>query len=548
MNGIEAAAPHPSATASRRADSTGETGLPRSMARASHAGSVVRKRRMTAPTLTLAGCLALLGEAATPSEGPVDILVRDGRIARIAPAGTLPPEGRVVDARRRLCTAGMVNGHTHSHEGFFKGRCENLPLELWMNNVRPLKPIPFTPRQVYLRTLIGGIEALRSGTTTLVDDLNVSPTLDPALVEAAMQAYRDLGIRAYVGMTLFDRPFFRGMPFVDEMFPPDLLAELDTMPKPDGRALLDYAQALWGGNHWSKGRVACIAAPSAPQRCTDGFLREIRALADALDMPAMIHVQETRLQAVAGPLMYGRSMIQHLDALGFLKPRTTIIHGVWVTPEEVALVAARGATVQHNPLSNLKLGSGVAPLRRYLDAGVNLSLGTDGCGSIETVNMQAVVAATALLQKIRGDDHTRWLGAEEAWHAATMGGAIGLGRGTELGAVEPGRIADLALYRLDGMPFVPLNNPKGQLVYNETGAGLDLLLVEGEPVIEAGRLTRIDEAALLAEIGEEHAALLPEIERAERDAARIGAAYARIVERCKSMPLLPGTYAATLRF
>jgi len=500
-------------------------------------------------TLTLTGCLALLGEAATPSDGPVDIVVRDGCIARIAPAGTLPPEGRVIDARDRLCTAGMINGHTHSHEGFFKGRHENLPLELWMNNVRPLKPIPFTERQVYLRTLIGAIEALRSGTTTIVDDLNVSPTLDPKLVEAAFRAYRDIGIRAYVGITLFDRPFFRGMPFVDEMFPPDLLIELDALPKPDGRVLLDYATHLARTHHWSKERVAYIAAPSAPQRCTDEFLRAVRALADAEDIPAMIHVQETRLQAVAGPAMYGgRSMIQHLGDLGFLKARTTVIHGVWVTPEEVALLAERGATVQHNPLSNLKIGSGIAPVRRYLDAGVNLALGTDGCGSIETVNMQAVVAATALLQKIRGDDHTHWVGAEEAWRAATMGGAVALGRGDELGAVAEGRIADLALYRLDAIPFTPLNNPKGQLVYNETGAGLDLLLVAGEAVIEGGRLTRIDEAALLHEIGDEHRALLPQIERAEQDATRISAAYARIVERCKAMPLPEGSYEATLRF
>jgi guanine deaminase len=499
--------------------------------------------------LTIAGCLALLGEDAAPSDGPVDILIADGRIARISPAGSTPAEGRVIAGRNRLCTAGMVNGHTHSHENFFKGRCENLPLELWMNNVRPLKPIPFTPRQVYLRTLVGAIEALRSGTTTIVDDLNVSPTLETRLVEAAFQAYSDVGIRAYVGITLFDRPFFRGMPFVDEMFPPELLAELDAMPKPDGAALLGYFEGLAKTRHWRRDRVAVIAAPSAPQRCTEGFLRAIRGIADAQGIPAMIHVQETRLQAVAGPALYGgRTMIEYLDSIGFLKPATTVIHGVWVTPREVALVAERGATVQHNPLSNLKIGSGIAPLRRYLDAGVNLSLGTDGCGSIETVNMQSVVAATALLQKIRGDDHTKWLGAAEAWRAATMGGAIGLGRGDELGAVAEGRIADLALYRTDSIPFVPLNDARGQLVYNETGASLDTLLVGGEPVLESGRLTRIHESSILAEVGDNHALLLPEIERAERDASRISAAYARIVDRCKAMPLQPDTYEATLRF
>ena len=502
---------------------------------------------MPAGTITLAGCLALLGEAARTSDGPVDIVIRDGRIARIAPAGSAPPEGRVIDARRRLCTPGLVNGHTHSHEGFFKGRHENLPLELWMNNVRPNPPIAFTERQVYLRTLIGAIEALRSGTTTIVDDLNVSPTLDPRLVEAAFRAYRDIGIRAYVGITLFDRPFFRGMPLVDELFPPALLAELDALPKPDGAALLDFFRDLAGRYHWSRDRVSVIAAPSAPQRCTDDFLCAIRAIADAHDLPAMIHVQETRLQAVAGPMMYGCTMVEHLGRLGFLKPRTTLIHGVWLRPQEVALIAASGATVQHNPLSNLKLGSGIAPVRALLDAGVNVSLGTDGCGSIETVNMQAVLAGAALLHKVRGDDPARWVGAAEAFRAATLGGATALGRGGELGAVAEGRIADLALYRLDSIPFAPLNDARGQLVYNETGASLDLLLVGGEPVMEGGRLLRIDEAAILGEIGEEHRALMPEIQRAERDAGRISEAYRRIVDQCRMMALAPDTYEATLR-
>ena len=497
-------------------------------------------------TITLTGCLALLGEAATPSDGPVDITIDDGRITRIAPAGKEQPEGEVIDARSRLCTAGLINGHHHSHEHFFKGRHENLPLELWMNNVRPLNPIPFTERQVYLRTLIGAIEALRSGTTTIVDDLNVSPTLDPRLVQAAIRAYEDIGIRAYVGITLFDRPFFRGMPFVDEMFPPDLLAELDALPKPDGAALLNFARDLATTRHWSSNRVAYIAAPSAPQRCTDDFLRAIRALADETNTPAMIHVQETRLQAVAGPAMYGCTMVEHLGRIGFLKPATTVIHGVWLTPAEVDLLARAGATVQHNPLSNLKLGSGIAPVRRLLDAGVNLSLGTDGCGSIETVNMQAVVAAAALLHKLRGDDPARWVGAAEAWRAGTVGGARALGRGAELGAVEEGRIADLALYRLDSIPFVPLNNARGQLVYGEAGASLDTLLVGGEVVMRAGRLTRIDEAALIAEIGEAHRALLPAIERAEHDAQRITAAYVPIVARCRCMDLPPGTFQAVL--
>lgn len=497
-------------------------------------------------TLTLAGCLALLGPEARASDGPVDITVADGRIARIVPAGSAPSVGTVLKARNRLCTAGLINGHFHSHEHFTKGRTENLPLELWMNSVRPLRPIAYTARQAYLRTMIGALDALRGGTTTVVDDVNHPPGADPALLEAVFQAYRDLGLRAYVGPTLYDRPFFRALPFVEEAFPPDLLAELDALPLPDARTQLDLAQHLARRYHPSRCRVSYIAAPSAPQRCSDGFLREIRELADAQGVPVVIHVHETRVQAVTGPQMYGCTMPEHLRRIGFLKPGTSLIHGVWLTPDDIAGIAESGATVQHNPVSNLKLGSGIAPVRALLEAGVNVSLGSDGCGSTETANMQQVVAATALLHKVRGDDPARWLGAAEAWHAGTMGGAVALGRGTELGAVEEGRIADLALYRLDSIAFTPLNDPRGQLVYAETGAGLDTVLVEGEVVLRDGRPTRVDEPALLAEIAAEHRALLPELERAERDAGRITAAYAGILQRCRCLKLAPGTFQATL--
>lgn len=148
---------------------------------------------------TLCNCLALLGPDAVPSDGPVDIVIDGPTIAAVRPAGSAPPEGEVVEAAGRLVTAGLINGHHHSHENFHKGRYDNLPLELWMNFVRPVDPLPWTPRQVYLRTLIGAMEALHTGATTLIDDLNVSPVLEPAHVEAVFQAYEDIGIRALVG-------------------------------------------------------------------------------------------------------------------------------------------------------------------------------------------------------------------------------------------------------------------------------------------------------------------------------------------------------------
>src|SRR5438874_5785663 len=227
---------------------------------------------------TLVGAIALLGEDARPSDGPVDIVI-DGRLINdIRPSGAKPPEGTVIDMSGNLLTAGLINGHHHSHEGYYKGRKDNMPLELWMNYVRPLKPIELTPREVYLRTMIGAMEAVHSGTTTLCDDTNVAPRINQSHVDAVFQAYEDLGIRAYVGPTLFDRPFFRAVPFVDEEFPKDLLMELDGTPMFSSQQLLDFAKNLGRKHHPSENRVGYIAAPSAPQRCTEDFIGAVRRM------------------------------------------------------------------------------------------------------------------------------------------------------------------------------------------------------------------------------------------------------------------------------
>ncbi len=149
-------------------------------------------------------------------------------------------------------------------------------------------------------------------------------------------------------------------------------------------------------------------------------------MADRTGLPVIIHVQETRLQAASAWYQRGKTLFQHLDEIGFLAPGTSLIHAVWLTPDDIARISASGASVQHNPNSNLKLGSGLMPMRALLDAGVNVSLGTDGCGSLESTDMLRVVANTALLHKLRGDDYRHWIGAEEALEAATVGGGLEL--------------------------------------------------------------------------------------------------------------------------
>ena len=477
----------------------------------------------------------------------VDLLLDGTAILRIAPPGALAPSaGTTIDGSSLLATPGLVNGHLHSHEHFQKGRYDNLPLEQWSFYVRPPNGYPYSARQIYLRTLIGAIEALRSGTTTVVDDLNIAPQLDPEHLAAVHQAYEDIGLRALVGISMMDKPFFQALPYAEEEFPEEVRKTLAAYPRAAPEQFFALCRRLARERHPRERRVGFIVAPSAPQRCTEGFLREARRLADEFDLPMIIHVQETRLQVVTGLVQHGETLVRYLSGLGFLKPKTSLVHAVWLDADEIRLLAESGASVQHNPWSNLRIGSGVAPVRELIEAGVNLGLGSDGCASTDTCNMLTTVSSAAALAKLRGDDFRRWPSVEEIWRAGTVGGATALGLGDRLGRIEEGMRADLVLYRTDSVAFTPLHNPLQQLVYAERGASVDTVFVDGEAVMRAGRLTRIDEPAVLAEVREEVEKLRPVLDELDANARRMWPPTDRIYRRCLAHPIPGSTHAAKL--
>ncbi|MBC8740915.1 amidohydrolase family protein [Paraburkholderia sp. UCT31] len=464
----------------------------------------------------------------------VDVVIEGEHIAAVEPGGSAT-DGECVPLDDCLLVPGLINGHQHSHEHFHKGRLENLPLELWMHYVRAPRPVKLTPRQVYLRTLIGALESLRSGATTLVDDVSLGQAIDPAIVEAIFQAYEDAGIRALVGFSMMDRAIVDNFPDVDTIFPPALLAQLRAQPRPSPDAFFALLQSQLARHHPLHDRVGMLIAPSAPQRCTSEFLARCRAFADTHALPVIIHVQETRLQVVTAQAFYGKPMVMRLAELGFLQPGTSLIHAVWLSDAEIDCLAQSGVSVQHNPWSNLMLGSGVQPVRELLDAGVNVSLGSDGCASTVTCNMLNVLGSAAALSKIRGDDYSRWLSAAEALHAGTIGGATALGLGGQLGAIAPGYRADLVAYRTDTVGFTPLTDPVRQLVYAERGAAIDSVFVAGEAVIRQGRLTRVDEAALMREISAAYEALSAEFGLADESVAPLRAEMEKVYARAQTL-------------
>lgn len=477
-----------------------------------------------------------------------DVLVEGDRISAVGRDLPVPDGARVVPGQDRLMIPGLVNAHLHSWEAFFRGRYDNLPLELWMLLSYPILGLtPLSERLIRLRTMLVGIESLKGGVTCLVDDVIESPGQSLSQLEAVFGGYRELGIRANVSGNIVDKFFTDTIPYADEVLPRELLQQVRSTAPRDGLEYLEFSREALARFHGLDGLLRYVVAPSGPQRCTDELLVAADSLSKEFDTTLHIHVLETKVQAVTGREFYGRTLVGHLDALGVLTDRMTLAHGIWLTDQDIALLAAAGSSVAHNAISNQKLGAGIAPLRALLAAGVNVALGSDGLCSNDSARMFDVMKAAALLQKVTTPDYTQWPTAHEILWAATRGGARSARLTDEIGAIEPGRKADLVLLDMRTVNFTPLNDVRNHLVYCENGASIEQVMVNGSLVVDGGRCTTVDEQAVLAEIRELAPELLARHTEVERANAIFAPYFAAIHRRCCAQPLGINRYAGDER-
>lgn len=473
-----------------------------------------------------------------------DVLLDGRRISQVGPDLQPGPVDEEIDGRERLVMPGLVNAHVHSWEAFFRGRYDNLPLELWMLESYPmigLEPLP--PEVIRLRTLLVGIESLKNGVTCVQDDVIESPHQSVEALEAVFAGYREVGIRAHCSGNMVDKAFTDTIPYADEMLAPELLARVRANPVATADEHLAFARAALARFDDPDGRLRYVVAPSGPQRCTDELLGASADLAREHDCPLHIHVLETKVQAVTGREFYGRTLVEHLDALGVLCEQATLAHGIWLTPSDIEAVAATGTSIAHNAISNQKLGAGIAPLRALLDAGVNVALGSDGLCSNDSARMFDVMKAAALLQKITTPDFTTWPNAGEILWAATRAGARSVRMEGQIGAVSPGHRADLVLLDLRTVNFTPRNDLRNHLVYCENGASIQRVFVDGRTVVLDGRCVDVDEDAILAEIRSIAPALLERHGRVEELNRAFAPAFSAIHRRCCAEPLAINRYA-----
>ena len=378
-----------------------------------------------------------------------------------------------------------------------------------------------------------------NGATCCVDDVNFAPFNTLENVNAVMEAYRDIGMRACVAASFFDKPAYQTMPFVEELIPGSIKHEMDGSA---GLNVEDWTRFLKAClDQWGKPNepIRFVLAPSAPQRCTDRLLHRVMELAGEYNSQIMTHTLETRIQRVIGEVFYGKSIIRHLRDTGFLSPRVLLAHCVWVTEEDLDAISETGAAIVHCPVSNLKLGSGVAPLERMLGKNITVSLGTDNTSGNDAQNLFEVMKLATLLPKIWHERFDRWPTAMDVFKMATHNGARVVKKEGEIGTLKVGARADLTLLDLDTSSFLPVGEIQRNLVYSENGRSVHTVIVEGEIVLENKRLTKVNASDLREEIMEAARKLKMDhqsvYEKAQQIYPYFEKAYFRCHDRFKSM-------------
>lgn len=435
---------------------------------------------------------ALLVKGATilDAEGPLqvaDIRTEGGTITEVG-AGLRPGSARVIDADQMVAMPGLINAHTHSAQNLDRGTTPNLPLDLWLMWAVFGKP-PITADDRYTLAMAGALEMLKWGCTAVLDHGWVAPWEFENYSEAIMSAYADAGMRAGLAPMIGDLDIFDTMSFAGASDPkPEPLGDPFEAP-----GLLESMARFfdrWQGAH---SRLTPMVGPSAPQRCTHELMDGLAQLARERGAGFHTHVLETRTQIGANIERYGRSSVAYLEDLGLLFPGASLAHCVWMDPDEFATVRRCGATIVHNPVSNLRCGSGILPVADLLEGRVSVALGADGAASNDNQNMFEAMKFATLMQTLHGS-HLRWPQAPAIWRMCLQGGAAALDQ--PLGSLQPGGAADIVL--LDTERHVPVHAEglATSLVLAEHGQSVHTVIVDGEPVVSEGRSTRVDDSAM----------------------------------------------------
>lgn len=423
-----------------------------------------------------------------------------GRIREIGLPGLAAPEGaQRLDASDRLLVPGLLNAHTHGNSTLARGAGDRFTLELLLN-AGPWTGGNFRPEDKALAAKLGAVEMVRRGCVAAYDLFAEFPGPTADGLVAVAGAYAEVGLRAVVAPLMADRTFWHAIPGLFGALPPDLQSALDRIVLAPRETSLDACREALRRWPYDEHRQRMALAPTIPHHCDDAFFIACRDLAKEAGVGIQTHVGESRMQAVVGVATYGRTLTAHLDSLGVIGPNFTAAHAVWLDSDDMRRLADRGASVAHNPSSNLRLGTGVAPVRAFREHGVNVGLGTDASTCSDHLNMFEVMRLAAGLSRVSRVDPNEWLGARDVFEMATAGSARALGLGHGEPRLVAGAPADIVLLDLGEPAWIPLNDPLQQLVFSETGAGVDSVMIDGRLVVHQRRVLTVDTAALRRDV------------------------------------------------
>ncbi len=374
-----------------------------------------------------------------------------------------------IDASGQVVLPGLINTHTHAPMVLYRGLADDLALMEWLTKyIFPAEAKTVSPEMVRAGTRLAALEMIQSGTTTYADMYYFE--------EEIARETKAAGLRGVLGQTVIQ------FPVADAKTPADALRRAEA-----------FITAYKGDP-----LITPAVAPHAMYTLDGPTLTAARDLARRYGVPTLIHLAETQDEAKTSQERFQTSPILYLDRLGFLGPSVLAAHAVWASPAEVDLLRARGVGVAHNPESNMKLASGVAPVPAYLAAGVAVGLGTDGAASNNDLDMFEAMRLASLLHKVHTGD-PRVVSALEALEMATIGGARALGMERAIGSLEPSKRADLIVVSMASARQTPMYDAISHLVYTSRGDDVRTTIVHGKVLMRDRRMATLQEAAVLAD-------------------------------------------------
>ena len=391
------------------------------------------------------------------------LLIKDDLIAEIAETIDEGNVDKIIDAERKILLPGLINTHTHLSMTLFRGLADDLSLDSWLNDhIWPMEA-NLNGDYCYIGALLGAVELIKSGTTTFSDMY--------FYMEDVARAVEDAGIRAVLSYGMID--------FGDAE---KREAEIE-----------ENLQLFKSCNGMADGRIKVFFGPHSPYTASEDLLIKVRELADEYNMGIHIHVSETEKEINDSLDERGLRPFEYLEKIGFLGPDVVAAHCVWLSDEEIEIIKKHDVKVSHNPCSNMKLASGIAPVSKLIENDICVSIGTDGASSNNNLDLIEELKTASLLQKVSTLD-PKVLTSDEAITMATIKGAEALGLENEIGSIEVGKKADIILIDTNSANMVPDSSSlSSNVIYSANGSNVDTTICNGKILMENKKLTVLDE-------------------------------------------------------